>query len=88
MVFFRAHNYLFFLGVIVVTDKMKKAVDNYTVKLISEISTEIQRILLHAVNADEQIAGKDIINTIIESDDVCVVVVFEVTDVYVKNIIV
>ena len=73
---------------VVVTNKMKKSVDNHAVKLLVELGSELDGVLADAVDADEQVAGKLVTLAIVKGDDIGEIVVMKVADVDIKNIII
>ena len=73
---------------IIVADEMKNAVNYHTVQLILELGSVKMGILPYTVDTDEQISGKSISRTVVESDNVSIIVVLEIFKVNVQNIIV
>ena len=80
-------NDLFLLGsVIVVTYKVKQAMNHHPMKFVVKFDTIFQSILSHGVDADEKIAGEFLSLTIIKGDDVGVIVMVKITEVDIKDI--
>ena len=73
---------------IVITDKMKDAMHDDPVELILELSSIVDRILPYSIHTDEEVSGKFVPFTVIESYDVCKVIMLEVLLIYIQYIII
>ena len=73
---------------VVIADQVQDPMNDYTVQLVLEIGSIESRILPDRIDADEQVAGKGVALTIIESDDVGIVIVLKIFKIDVQNILV
>ena len=79
---------LFLKSVVVVTNKMKKTMNDDPVEFLIELGTIFNGILTNCVDTDEQISGKLVSLTIVESDNVGKIVMLKITHVDIKDVIV
>lgn len=79
---------LFLKSVVVVTNKMKKTMNDDPVEFLIELGTIFNGILTNGVDTDEQISGKLVSLTIVESDNVGKIVMLKITHVDIKDVIV
>jgi len=80
--------FFFFRSVIVITDQMEETMDDHAVKFLIELGTIFNGILTDSVDTDEQISGKLVSLTIVESDNVGKIVMLKITHVDIKDVIV
>ena len=88
VILFRPHRPLFRICVIVITDKMEKTMDYYTVQLFGKLSSVENGVIADRVDADEKISGKNIPFAIIEGYDVGEVIMLQILHIDIKNIII
>jgi hypothetical protein len=79
---------LFLRSVVVVTNQMKKTMNDDPVEFLIELGTIFNCILTNCVDTDEQISGKLVSLTIVESDNVGKIVMLKITHVDIKDVIV
>ena len=79
---------LFLRSVVVVTNQMKKTMNDDPVEFLIELGTIFNGILTNGVDTDEQISGKLVSLTIVESDNVGKIVMLKITHVDIKDVIV
>ena len=73
---------------VIISYKMKKAVDNDPVQLILELSSILTGIFPDTVDTYKEISGQSVTFTIVESNDIGKIIVLEISLVYIQNIIV
>lgn len=73
---------------IIVTDKMKKTMNDYPIEFIIEFGTVKNRIFLDGVYTDEKVSGKILSFTIIKSYDISEVIMLEILHIDIKNVVV
>jgi len=79
---------LFLRSVVVVTNQMKETMNDDPVEFLIELGTIFNGILTNGVDTDEQISGKLVSLTIVESDNVGKIVMLKITHVDIKDVIV
>ena len=79
---------LFLRSVVVVTNQMKKTMNDDPVEFLIELGTIFNGILTNGVDTDEQISGKLVSLTIVESDNVGKIVMLKISHVDIKDVIV
>ena len=79
---------LFLWSVVVVTNQMKKTMNNDPVEFLIELGTIFNGILTNGVDTDEQISGKLVSLTIVKSNDVSKIVMLKVAHVDIEDVIV
>jgi hypothetical protein len=80
--------FFFFRSVVVVTNQMKETMNDDPVEFLIELGTIFNGILTNGVDTDEQISGKLVSLTIVESDNVGKIVMLKITHVDIKDVIV
>ena len=88
VILLRAHKFNILLGVIVISDKMKKAVDDDTVQLILKFGPELYGIFTDRINTNEKVSGKTVSLTVIESYNIRKIIVLKILLIDVKHVIV
>lgn len=71
---------------VIISDKVKKPVDNNSVEFILEFSIVEKSIFPDRVHADEQISGKNILLTIVERNDVSEVIMLKILHIDIEDI--
>jgi hypothetical protein len=80
---------LFLLGgLVIITDQMEQTMDDHPMKLFVKLGTIFNGILSDRVDADEKISGKNLSLAIVEGDNVCEVVMLEITHVDIEDVII
>ena len=65
---------------------MKNAMHDNTVEFIFETGRIMRSIVLDRINTDEQVTRKDISITIIESNNVSIIIVLQILLIYIKKV--
>ena len=73
---------------VIITYKMKQAMDHHTVKLLVKISTIFNGILTNRVDTYEQVTGKLFSFTVIKGYDVGEIIMAEVPHVYIQDVVI
>lgn len=71
---------------VIISDKVKKSVDNDSVEFILEFSIVEKSIFPDRIHADEQISGKNILLTIVERNDVSEVIMLKILHIDIEDI--
>lgn len=71
---------------VIISDKVKKPVDNDSVEFILEFSIVEKSIFPDRVHADEKISGKNILLTIVERNDVSEVIMLKILHIDIEDI--
>ena len=74
--------------VVIVADEVQDAVHNDAVQFIGKLGSVERSILLYGIDGDEQVSGEPVSLTIVESDDVCEIVMLKVTHVHIEDVVV
>ena len=73
---------------VVIADKMQQPVHDYPIQFIGKLRPVKGGVLLHGINADEKVSGEAVSLTIIESDNVGIIIVLQIFYIDVQNIII
>ena len=73
---------------IIISDEMKKAVNNDPVELIGKLGPVERGVFPDGINAYEKISGEPVSFTIIESNDVSIIIVLQIFYIDIQNIII
>lgn len=73
---------------IVISDKMKKAVDDDPVQLILEFGSKLDGIFTDRINTNKKVSGKTVPFTVIESYNIRKIIVLKILLIDVKHVIV
>jgi hypothetical protein len=77
-----------FLCFVVNAAKVEDAMDDDTVQFFGEVGVQQFGVCLDCIKADEEVAGDSVPLSIVEGDDIGVVIVLQVLPVYFQNLFV
>ena len=63
---------------IVITDKVQKTMDDDAIEFVSELRPVESGVLTNAVYADKKVTREAIAFAVIESDNVCIIIVLQI----------
>jgi hypothetical protein len=63
---------------VIIANKMQKAMDNDSIQLIGKLCTIEGSIFTDRIHTDKKISGKAVALTIVESNDVCIIIVLQI----------
>jgi hypothetical protein len=86
IVFHASHLFLLGIGVVIISYKMENPVDNHPVQLGFKVSGIKPGIVTDGIYAYEKVSGKDILLTVIEGDDVCIIIVAKIFSIDIQKI--
>ena len=73
---------------VIISDQVKQTMNHDAVQFFLELRSIQDGVLADRIDADEEIARKDVPFAVVEGDDVREIVVLEITHVHVKDVVV
>ena len=73
---------------VIVTDQVQDPMNNHPVQFIGECGSIMLGIVPDRIDADEKVSAEAVALTVVESDDICEIIMLEIFHVHVQDIIV